>query len=142
MPLERITVSQRAKDQLTTLKRRTGIEHWNVLCRWALCTSLAADTRPPNTKEAADSNLEMSWATFAGDFGDLYWAAVKQRCLQDGLDPSDEQTVEGQFKVHLHRGISYLSSNTKIQSIFDLIEIPIAANEGETKKTSKRRAKA
>ena len=28
-----VRVDERAKNQLTTLKRRTGIKNWNVLCR-------------------------------------------------------------------------------------------------------------
>ena len=31
--LDNIRLSQKAKDQLIRLKRHTGIEHWNVLCR-------------------------------------------------------------------------------------------------------------
>ena len=37
--IDHIRLSQQAKDQLIKLKRVTGIEHWNVLCRWALCVS-------------------------------------------------------------------------------------------------------
>ena len=36
-----VRVNQQAKDQLIKLKRITGIKQWNVLCRWALCLSLA-----------------------------------------------------------------------------------------------------
>ena len=47
MAIEHIRLSQQARDQLITLKRRTGIAHWNVLCRWALCRSLAEPAPPP-----------------------------------------------------------------------------------------------
>ena len=36
MAVEHIRLSKQAKNQLIKLKRVTGIEHWNVLCRWAL----------------------------------------------------------------------------------------------------------
>lgn len=120
MPPDRIAVSKRARDQLIALKRRTKIEQWNVLCRWALCRSLAAAHTIADTKVVADSNVQMSWATFAGDLGEEYWAAVKQRCFRDGLDPTDEAVVENQLKLHLHRGIAYLS-DLKLESIGDLL---------------------
>jgi DNA sulfur modification protein DndE len=39
-PIDRIRISQNAREQLLKLKRATRIEHWNVLCRWALCNQL------------------------------------------------------------------------------------------------------
>ena len=47
MAIDHIRFSQQAKDQLIKFKRVTGIEHWNILCRWALCVSLAEDSVRP-----------------------------------------------------------------------------------------------
>lgn len=121
MPIENVTVSAKARDQLTALKRRTGIENWNVLCRWALCVSLTEATPPANAKHAADSNIEMAWKTFSGQYDELYWALIRQRCEKDGLDPADEDEVAHQFRLHLHRGIAYLAGDKDLQSIGDLV---------------------
>lgn len=121
MPIENVTLSAKARDQLTALKRRTGIENWNVLCRWALCVSLAEATPPANAKHAADSSLEMAWKTFAGQHDELYWALIRQRCEIDGIDPSDEEIVANSFRQHLHRGIAYLAGDKDLQSIGDLV---------------------
>ncbi|MBF0095613.1 MAG: DNA sulfur modification protein DndE, partial [Alphaproteobacteria bacterium] len=104
MAIEHVKLSHQAREQLIRLKRHTGIEHWNVLCRWALCVSLAEPTVPPPVKIAADSNVEMSWRVFGGRYAELFTALVRQRCLKDGLDV-DEETVATQFRLHLHRGI-------------------------------------
>jgi DNA sulfur modification protein DndE len=40
-PIERIKLSQTAKEQLFKLKRSTKIDQWNILCRWPFCHSLA-----------------------------------------------------------------------------------------------------
>jgi len=45
-PIDRIRLSQTAKDQLTKLKRITKIDQWNILCRWAF-VALAEPTIPP-----------------------------------------------------------------------------------------------
>jgi DNA sulfur modification protein DndE len=86
-PIEHIRLSQQAKDQLLRLKRKTGIQHWNVLCRWAFCISLAEPGVPPPAKIPADSSVEMTWKVFGGVYSDIYLALLKQRCQQRiGLD--------------------------------------------------------
>jgi DNA sulfur modification protein DndE len=122
MPLENIRLSQQARDQLITLKRRTSITHWNVLCRWAFCRSLAEPTPPPAAKHPADSSVQMDWRTFAGPHGDIYWALLRQRCHSDGL-PLDEDTLAQQFRIHLHRGIGYLVGDRNMRTITDLLEL-------------------
>ena len=124
MAIENIRLSQKAKDQLGKLKRATGIGHWNVLCRWALCLSLAEQSRPTVSKIPADSNVEMSWKVFAGRHADLYIAIVKERCVRDGLG-TDPDTVAQQFRLHLHRGIAYLAGNKGLRKIDDLVSLAI-----------------
>lgn len=119
MAIEHVRVSQQARDQLVTLKRRTGIQHWNVLCRWALCRSLAEPAPPPAIKLTFDSNVEMSWRTFGGDLGDVLWALVQLRCHNDGL-PLDEETLVQQFRLHLHRGIGYLVGDPQVTDVAGL----------------------
>ncbi len=124
MPVEHIRLSRAARDQLITLKRRTGIGHWNVLCRWALCRSLAEDAPPPAARLAADSNVEMTWKTFAGPYGDELWALLRQRCHRDGL-PLDEDTLAAQFRLHLHRGIGYLVGDPRVTGIAGLFSVAL-----------------
>ena len=120
MAIEHIRLSQKAKDQLIKLKRLTGIEHWNVLCRWAFCVSLSEQSVPPQSKILADSNVEMSWKVFGGSHADLYDAILKERCFRDGLG-TDPETIAQQFRLHLHRGISYLAGNKDLRRIDDLV---------------------
>ncbi|RLK59596.1 DNA sulfur modification protein DndE [Actinokineospora cianjurensis] len=124
MPIDNIKPSQQARDQLVTLKRRTKIAHWNVLCRWAFCRSLAEPTPPPAAKHPADSNIDIGWRTFAGAHGDIYWALLRQRCHTDGL-PLDEETLAQQFRIHLHRGIGYLVGDPNMKTITGLFELAI-----------------
>lgn len=120
MAVEHIRLSQQGKDQLIKLKRVTGIEHWNVLCRWALCVSLAENSVPPNMKVPADSNVEMSWKVFGGRYADVYMALLKERCVRDGFG-MDADTLSQQLRLHMHRGISYLAANKSLKQIDNLI---------------------
>jgi DNA sulfur modification protein DndE len=125
MSLERIQLSQQAKDQLTRLKRRTGLKNWNVLCRWAFCVSIAEPDPPTPARIPADSSIEMTWRTFAGsDHEDVYLALLRQRCADDGL-PTDPGTLAAQFRLHLHRGIGYLAGTPDLRSIDDLAALAL-----------------
>lgn len=55
MIIKQVRLSQQAKDQLSRLKGKTGIKNWNILCRWALCYSLAEKTLPTDIPLASDS---------------------------------------------------------------------------------------
>lgn len=113
MPVENIKLSQKAKESLSRLKRDTGIQHWNVLCRWAFCTSLKEPSIPPHMNHPADSNVEMTWKIFAGEYGALYWALLKQRLKNDKIELTEEK-LHLQFRLHLHRGITYLAENRNL----------------------------
>lgn len=121
MLLETVRLSQRAKDQLSRVKRDTGIRNWNVLSRWALCLSLAEPTTPAPAKIVTDSSVEMSWKVFGGADADLYQALIVERCARDGFDLEPEIVAE-QFKLHLHRGIGYLFGNPRFKSLQGLFE--------------------
>ena len=131
--LDTIKLSQQAKDQLVKLKRVTGIAQWNVLCRWGFCMSLSEPGVPPGVRIPADSNVEMTWRVFGGRHADIYAALLKVRIAQDGL-PVDADTVAQQFRLHLHRGISYLAGDRSLKRLDDLIALalpPEPADEGE-----------
>ncbi|MEB3233704.1 MAG: DNA sulfur modification protein DndE [Leptolyngbyaceae bacterium] len=121
-PLDRIKLSQTAKDQLIKLKRITKIPHWNVLCRWALCRSLAEPSPPSPVPIPADSNVEMSWQVFGGGIADQLLIALKQRCHSDGLG-TDQEVLTTQLRLHLHRGIGYLAGDPNIKNIEDFVGI-------------------
>jgi DNA sulfur modification protein DndE len=107
-PLDRIKLSQTGKDQLIKLKRVTKIPTWNLLCRWALCRSLAEPSIPSPVPIPTDSNLEISWAVFGGPIADPLLIALTQRRHQDGLG-TDPTTLATQLRLHLHRCIGYLA---------------------------------
>jgi DNA sulfur modification protein DndE len=107
--IDNVKISEKAKNQLITLKRRTGIQNWNVLCRWAFCLSLREPTAPPNENIVTDSAVEMTWRTFTGGDEALYLALLIEKARVDKVN-FDKVELNHYFKLHLHRGISYLNS--------------------------------
>ncbi|MBC9717836.1 DNA sulfur modification protein DndE [Streptomyces sp. TRM66268-LWL] len=126
MSLDNVRLSQPAKDRLVRLKRTTGITQWNVLCRWALALSLKDPSTPLVKDIVTDSNVEMTWKTFAGQHRDLYLALLKQRCVVDGDEPTDENVAKA-LTVHLHRGIGYLGGHKEMTRIEGLIRSAVSA---------------
>ncbi len=124
MIIKQIRVSEQAKAQLSRLKGKTGIKNWNVLCRWALCYSLSEKTLPTDIQIVADSNLEMSWLTFGGDYYELYEALVKAWCQQMNLS-TDNATITKYFRLNLERGIAHLCGTGFIKSLDDLVKLAV-----------------
>ena len=115
-PLEIVRISSQGRDQLIRLKRITGIEHWNTICRWALCVSLREETAPPVVQISAEGGIEMTWKVFAGEFSDAYATLISMRAKKDGLH--DEIDGLGNcLRLHIHRGLGYLASDRESRSV-------------------------
>lgn len=124
MIVKQIKLSSQGKEKLSRLKGKTGIKNWNVLCRWAFCYSLGENTVPTDIPINSDSNVEMSWYTFGGEYSDLYEALIIEWCRDKNLS-IDEDTLSKYFKLHLERGISYLSGTNFLKNIDDLLDLAI-----------------
>jgi DNA sulfur modification protein DndE len=120
MILKQFKLSQPEKDKLIRIKARTGIQNWNVICRWALCWSLAEPSIPGGLDPMSDSNVEMAWITFAGEHYEIYEAIIRQRCINDGLGDSQEVLIK-YFRLHLNRGINHFSTRDVLRSCQDLL---------------------
>ena len=120
--IKTIRLSEEEKEKLSRLKGKTGIQNWNVLCRWALCYSLSENTIPTDIPIVQNSDVEMSWQTFAGEYEELYYALVKVWCVKMGL-PTDDESIDKYFKLNLDRGIKHLSGTGYIKNIDDLLKL-------------------
>lgn len=113
----RIKISKDATGKLRTLKARTGVTP-NLLCRIALCYSLNNEklsTLVPSDEEGQEFNR----FTLTGEFDSFFVALVKERCVQDGLDP--EKEFVSQFKLHLNHGILVISG--RIKDLPDMVNL-------------------
>lgn len=108
--MERIKLTASAKNQLATLKRRTGIEHNNAICRHALCISLANPSIPPEEALNFAGGTEIDWRTFTGGQDELYHNLLVVRLLSEGQRCITEDSIRQTCLQHVHRGLSYLMS--------------------------------
>lgn len=116
-----LRLNHRARNQLITLKRKTGIENWNVLCRWALCISLKETARLSASSYKKENAIEIAWRVFAGPHAEVYEALLRKRLYLEGKKIND-QNLQECLRTHVHRGIGYLTSDRSVDSIGGLIE--------------------
>ncbi len=119
-PQDTVRISQRGKELLISIKRKTGIENWNVVCRWALCDSLANPNKPIPQLHPEESNVEMKWDVFAGESSELLIANLVQRAHEDGVSDAKGE-MAAYFRAHLERGISQLQSVSGLTELFERI---------------------
>ncbi len=110
--IDRLRLTAAAKNQLITLKRKTGIEHYNALCRHALCLSLANPTIPPAEEFNFNGGIDIDWRTFTGGNENLYLNLILMRLLSDDL-PINVENARQMMCRHVHRGLSYLASKAE-----------------------------
>ena len=120
-PVETIRISRQGREQLMKLKRNTGIPHWNILCRWALCASLREQTPPQEQSQRLDGGVEIVWKVLVGEHGDVYAAILLERARRDGFDATPEGAGRC-IRAHIHRGLTYLASGNETRSLADFAD--------------------
>lgn len=118
-PVETIRVSSRGREILIKIKRNTGIDHWNEICRVALCRSLSNPSRLPKPAKGWDSAIEIEWRTFAGELSDALASSFALRAQSDGIDLSRKDNAADYFRSHIERGIASLQNTKNLLSYVD-----------------------
>lgn len=116
-PVEHVRVSAKGKEVLLKIKRNTGLEHWNDICRIALCKSLANQTPPRTSDKFGESVIDIEWKTFAGIYHNELAALSLFRAKQDCIDISKKEALSDYFRSHIERGIMSLQNVKSISSL-------------------------
>ena len=120
--LETVRLGADTKIHLSTLKKRTGIENWNTLCRWAFCLSISDEAPVRDRDEKGVGAVEMTWKTFAGEDEDIYRALLVERC-QSEHGSLDKEMLASTLRQHIARGAARLVSNRGLKSVGQLLEM-------------------
>ena len=116
--IDHIRLSQQAKDQLTQLKRKTKLTHFNEICRWAFCLSLKQESAPRVVDEKLDG-VEMTYETFARKHSNIYLALLMNSLKKHKLE-IHQLNLNKYLRAHINRGISILY-NLKMKNISDML---------------------
>ena len=118
MAFNRIYVGEDVDLRLRNLKGRTGLTP-NLLCRLGFCLSLAEPGVPDPGLYSNGQVREFNRYTLTRQWDVFFFALLKERLVQDGLDA--ENDLEVQFKAHLSRGV--LMPYQRLKSLEDLADI-------------------
>lgn len=119
-----IRLSESTKRHLIKVKRITGTDHWNILCRWALCLSLRTNQTLTRPHEEELSNIEMTWRTLAGQNDSAYEAIVKLS-YDEHKQSGDSLTINVFLRSHIQRGAAELLRIIKFKDIDALLRLTI-----------------
>ena len=117
--MDTIYTSEASKNFLVQLKRNTGIQTWNVLCRLAFCHSLKDQSLPRNIDEALNG-VEMNYDTFAGIHKGLYLGLLIQNLVKNKVE-INKNNLNKYLRAHIGRGI-YILFNKKFRSLKQFME--------------------
>ena len=111
--IDRVRISAIGRQQLIQIKRRTQIDQYNIICRHALMMSLEEKSNPPIENLNMSGGIEIDWKVFCGGEVAVYYNLLIMRCLQEGraVTPDNLKLL---LTLHLHRGLSYLNSNSEL----------------------------
>lgn len=119
-PVEHVRVSAKSKEVLIKVKRNTGLEHWNEICRIALCRSLSNPTPPAKLEKVSDSAIDIEWKTFAGTYQYELSALVLLRATLDRIDITKKEDLAEYFRSHIERGIGSMQNAKHINLVINL----------------------
>lgn len=118
-PVDHVRVSSKGRAILIKLKARTGLEHWNELCRVALCRSLSNPKPPTISSRVSDNAIDMEWKTFAGAYSAEFSAAVLIRAQTDGVNMESKEAVGEYLRAHIERGVASLQN---VKTLAELVK--------------------
>ena len=124
LTIDTVRLGADTKIHLSTLKKRTGIENWNTLCRWAFCLSLSDETPVRERTDRAPGAIEMTWKTFAGEDEEVYRVLLITRCEREH-GSLEKDVLATTLRQHITRGAARLVANRDLKSVSDLLSIAV-----------------
>lgn len=125
--IDTVRLDAETRTRLLTLKKRTGIGQWNILCRWAFCLSLSDATPVRHHNETDIGAVEMAWQTFAGHEEVIYRHLLITRC-QTEHGKVDRELLSSTLRHHIFRGASRLAAAGGVKSVTELLHLAQTPN--------------
>lgn len=118
--IDTLRTTSNIKNILVRLKSITGVQYWNVVCRWALCTSLKQSTLPRLIEEKLDG-VEIDYDVFVGKNKIIYTQLLLNNLKKHNVRLTKDN-IKKYLYAHVNRGVSILY-NYKMKTIKDLLKI-------------------
>ena len=117
--IEALKTTAHIKNVLSSIKRVTGIEHWNVICRWGLSLSLKQKSLPRLIEEKLDG-VEIDYDVFVGKNKSIYTQLLINNLKKNKIEITKDNVYKYLY-AHVSRGVSIIY-NKKMKNISDLFK--------------------
>ncbi len=119
LKIDTLRTTTNLKNILSRIKGVTGIQHWNVLCRWGLSLSLKQKTLPRLVDEKLDG-VEIDFDVFVGKNKNIYTQLLINNLRKNKIEINRDNAYKYMI-AHVNRGINIIY-NKKLKNISDLFE--------------------
>lgn len=122
IPFESYRVPEKTRELLIQIKRKTQVEHWNVLCRWSFCLSVAQSTNVSSQSYdlSEESSTEIQWRTLFGEEDSIYCALIRYISRKENI--RTESKILPFCKLHIHRGAMIMNKYDGLSVISKCLE--------------------
>ena len=122
--IEFIKIDENGKNIMVNIKKKTGIDNWNVLCRYALLLSLKNRSLIYQFEKEQASSIIMEWKTFSGKYNSILEAIVKFKFSEEMRNKAEhlQETHEKYVNAHINRGIKIMRKTRDIKEIIKMIK--------------------
>ena len=113
--IDKLSLNEKNITDLSRIKTITNLKHNTIISRWALVISLLNKNEPPPIDQDRVSKdiPSIEWETFAGKYGDIYYALIMQRLKKNKIEVTKEN-LEDELSKHVTRGLMTIAANKKI----------------------------
>ena len=119
LKLDTLRTTTNLKNILSRLKGITGIQYWNVLCRWGLSLSLKQKKLPRLVDEKLDG-VEIDFDVFVGKNKNIYTQLLINNLRKNKIEINRDNAYK-YLIAHVNRGINIIY-NKKLKNITELFE--------------------
>ena len=123
-PVDSIRLSQTDRERLIRIKRLTGIDSWNVLCRWALLLGMNARKGEVDELQEGRGAVEIKWDTFAGSQSRILIHLIEW-CYHSSSNKK-KNTISQFVHGRLTHGILILSKPGSVRNAASLSKFVVA----------------
>ena len=118
--VETVRISEKGRDILIKIKRRTGIHNWNILCRIAYIKAISTKKINAKIDNKSEKLIEMDWKTFVGKHDELISSLTYYKANQIGIDINNKKKLTEFFRNHLEFGIYNLNNMKTVKDLLNL----------------------
>ena len=119
LKLDTLRTTTNLKNILSRIKGITGIQYWNVLCRWGLSLSLKQKKLPRLVDEKLDG-VEIDFDVFVGKNKNIYTQLLINNLRKNKIEINRDNAYK-YLIAHVNRGINIIY-NKKLKNITELFE--------------------